>query len=109
MPDIKKSLSKKYLEGPLNPKGNKEKNKKESVNEGIISSLLAKIISFALSGHMKQIDSLIDPQKRKDVAIAARNLKDHVAKYNKHLNDPNVKKIIQDAGLTVEDFYIDKL
>ncbi len=82
---------------------------KNKINEGVVSSLLGKLITFMMSGTVKQIDSLIDPQKRRDVADAAVNLRKLIDKYNKSLENPEVKKNLESTGKNIEDFYIKEL
>lgn len=84
-------------------------NKKKPINEGVISNILGRLITFIMSGTVKQIDSLIDPQKRREVANAATNLRKAIEKYNKSLENPEIKKQLESMGQKIEDFYINEL
>jgi len=71
-----------------------------------IGSLLTKTI---FKGTVKQLDSMIDSDKRKEVADSAKKLRETIEKYNASLNNPEFKKMIKGSGKTIEDFKIKKL
>lgn len=80
--------------------------KEEKLNEGIITSALTNLINFLLSSKVKQIDNLIDPKSRREVAAYATKLKTSVEKYNEHLRKPEVKRSIEKLGGNIEDYFI---
>jgi len=76
---------------------------------GKVVDIITNIVMFFMRGKIKQIEGLIDPEQRKEVAKAAKELQEAVERYNKMLNKPSVRKSIEDSGGKVEDYYIDKL
>jgi len=85
------------------------KENKKNLNEGIIADFITNIIYAMMSGKRKELDNLIDPEGRKNIANAAQKLKNAIEKYNKLLLRSDVKKFIEDSGKSVDDFHIDKM
>jgi hypothetical protein len=82
---------------------------KKSINESVMSNLLGRLLTFIMSGTVKQIDNMIDPKKRRDVANAATNLRKAIESYNESLKQPDIKKQLESTGKKIEDFYINEL
>ncbi|HBD93553.1 MAG TPA: hypothetical protein DC057_05225 [Spirochaetia bacterium] len=78
------------------------------IKEGFISDLITSIIVKIMSPKMRQIDSLIEPEKRKEIADISKRLKDVIDHYNQRLDTPEGKQFLKDLNAKKEDFYIDR-
>ena len=76
---------------------------------GKVADIITNIVMLFMRGKIKQMDSLIDPEQRKKVVDAAKEVKSAVERYNKLLDRPDIKEFIEESGKSVEDFRIDKL
>lgn len=74
---------------------------------GILANLIGSFLTRTIfKGTVKQLDSMIDSEKRKNVADSAQKLRATIDKYNASLNNPEFKKMIKNSGKTIDDFKI---
>ena len=87
----------------------KFRDKKDKPREkvSIINRILTNIIMFFMKDTIKRLDGMIDPEQQKAVEASTKELEDEVEKYNKMLEKPEIKKAIEDAGKSIEDFKMD--
>lgn len=76
----------------------------------LISNLIAFILTKTVFRFkVKQLHSMIDKDKEKEVIKAARKLKTAVDKWNKDLEKPAIRKMYKKLGINPDDMKMNNL